>query len=148
MDNTQSSTQEIFLSFSMPGITTVMSFLVTLGPGLSKAQEMPARDLSALRPDIHGTEQEMEAEDTAYCNLTPPNQDCPLPQEMPTLTETYSVNCGSAYKAIMDFTDDWMNTLPLPPPPYLDITTNKMRRLREVVNDFECCKISNTAFLP
>ena len=126
----------------------MMSLLVTLGPGLSKAQEMSARDLSPLRPDIHGTEQETEAEDTAYCNLTQPNQNCPLHQEMPTLAETDSVNCGSAYKAIMDFTDDWMNTLPFPPPPYLDITMNKMRRVQEVVNDFECCKISNTAFLP
>ena len=148
MDNTQSSTKEIFLGFSMQGITTVMSFLVTLEPGLSKAQEMSARDLSALRPDIHGTEQKTEAEDTAYCNLTQPNQDYPLHQEMPTLTETYSVNCGSACKTIMDFTDDWMNTLPLPPPPYLGITMNKMRRVQEVVNDFECCKILSTAFLP
>ena len=60
----------------------------------------------ALKPDIHGIEWEIEAEDTKYCNLTQPTQDCPFHKEMPTLVEACPVNCGSASKAIVDFTDD------------------------------------------
>ena len=79
----------------------------------------------ALKPDIHGIEWEIEAEDTTYCNLTQPTQDCPFHKEMPTLVEACPVNCGSASKAIVDFTDDWINTLSFSLYPHIDITSKE-----------------------